>query len=164
MSVLGFEEAFESCNRETLPGGTEIRIVTPALLAVMKIVAFSERGEQFPRDLQDLWFILERYALPPKQENRVFDELASMFPDDTYYEHLGPLLLGWDIGSQGRSKTIDAIRPVLTELASDASHRQEPLLPKTGDIEQRLEMQRKVASEFGWLLKGIDLAVHSRKS
>ncbi len=165
MSVLGFEEAFESCIHEKLPNGVEIGIVTPALLAALKIIAYSERGEQFPRDLQDLWFIMERYARPTTHNNRVFNELVEQFPDDeTYYEHLDSLLLGWDIGRQCRPPTLAAMAPILKELTSWETLRLEPLLPRTGDLEEQEAQRQKISSEFGWLQKGIELAVKVKAS
>jgi len=159
MSVLGFEDACDSCVHEKLPNGMEIGIVTPSLLAVLKMIAYAERGEQFPRDLQDLWFIMERYARPPAHENRAFDELVEHFPDDeTYYEHLDSLLLGWDIGRKCRPMTLAAIQPIIKELSSEESPRIEALLSRTGDEEDREVQRRKITSEFGWLQTGIALA------
>jgi predicted nucleotidyltransferase len=78
MSVLGFEEAFESCIRVPLPNDAEIRVVTPALLVALKLVAFSERGGKSSRDLHDIWFIMERYAWPPTNEARAYDEMVGI--------------------------------------------------------------------------------------
>jgi predicted nucleotidyltransferase len=161
MSVLGFEEAFASSTREMLPNGTEIGIVTPAMLAALKILAFAERCEECSRDLQDVWFIMERYAHPAAQETRAFDELAEHFPDPACYEHLDSLLLGWDIGHQCRPATLSGMESILLALSSDDSRSLEPLLLRTCDLEERESARRRMASEFRWLHKGIDLALHT---
>lgn len=159
MSVLGFEEAFALSVKEMLPNGVEIGVVTPVMLAVLKIVAFAGRGEEDSRDLQDLWFIMERYAHPAAQEDRVFDGLSDHFPDLTYYEHLDSLLLGWDMGRQCRPSTWAELKPILRALATEDSRCLEPLLTRTGDLEERESERRRIAAEFAYLQKGIDLAL-----
>jgi len=158
MSVLGFEEAYESCAQEELPHGLRIGIVTPALQAALKFMAYSDRGRTETRDLQDLWFILERYARPPANEARVFDELAEFFPDASYYEHMDSLLLGWDIGRRCRAATLAAMSRVIKELATEGSSQIEPLLPRISDQEHRVALRGKIMEAFVWLGKGIELA------
>jgi predicted nucleotidyltransferase len=164
MSVLGFDEAYESCTHIKLLNGVEIGIVTPALLAALKVIAYAERGKESLRDLPDLWFIMERYARPSAHENRVFEEMAGLFPDASYYDHFNSLLLGWDIGRQCRPSTLAAIDPVLHELSSVESLKIESLLPRTGDEHERETQRGRIASEFGWLLKGIGLGRNSKAS
>jgi predicted nucleotidyltransferase len=158
MSVLGFEEAYDSSLRQTLPSGTEIRIIVPAMLTVLKLIAFSERGESLSRDRQDVWFIMERYARPTAHENRVFEELSQLFPDDNHYEHLHSLLLGWDIGHQCRASTLAALEIILNALSTQDARQVEPLLPRTLDIDERQARHQMITAEFGWLQKGIQLA------
>jgi hypothetical protein len=107
---------------------------------------------------------MERYARPTLHESRVFDELVELFPDDAYYDHFNSLLLGWDIGRQCRTRTLAAVAPILKELASQETLRLEPLLPRMGDLEERDVRRQKIASEFGWLQKGIDLAIRAKAS
>ena len=155
MSVVGFEEAYASSIKETLSLGMEISFVTPAMLAALKIVAFAERQEEYSRDLQDLWFIMERYARPAAHEMRVFEELAEHFPDLTYYEHLNSLLLGWDIGRNCRPATLAAMDVILLELACEQSQQLSSLLMRTGDLEEQHAQLQKITGEFGWLRTGI---------
>lgn len=149
MSVIGFAEAFASSVKETLPNGMEISVVTPPMLAALKIVAFAERKREYSRDLQDVWFMMERYAHPEIQENRLFEELAELFPDPSYYEHRDSLLLGWDIGRQCCPATLAAIDAILRELADEECRYLDSLMSRTGDLEEQQSNRRRIAGEFG---------------
>lgn len=65
--ILGFSnrwyaDAIENANIETLPSGTEIRVVSPAHFLATKLEAFAGRGKGDylgSRDIEDIVFVLE---------------------------------------------------------------------------------------------------------
>ncbi|HYP66889.1 MAG TPA: hypothetical protein VEP67_01405, partial [Thiobacillaceae bacterium] len=54
MRVLGFREAFAHTITVRLPGPVEVQVVSPAGLAILKLLAWEDRRHEFPtKDAQD---------------------------------------------------------------------------------------------------------------
>jgi predicted nucleotidyltransferase len=102
MNVLGFSEASECAHEYRLPGGAEVHVVSPASMALLKVLAWEDRGRQVQRkDASDLFFLLRSYE-EADNEQRIFDEARSVL--GTYdLEELGAWLLGHDAVNEIRS-------------------------------------------------------------
>jgi predicted nucleotidyltransferase len=61
LNVSGFQEAFEAAWRVRLGEGTDVRVISPAGLALLKAVAWQDRHRQHDRDGEDLAYLLSNY-------------------------------------------------------------------------------------------------------
>ena len=101
MGVLGYREALATAVELALP---ELQtVLTPPLpmLAVLKLLAWSERHVAEPRkDASDLFLILKNY-LNQENTNRLYAEAAHLLEaDDFDYEAAGGWLAGHDAASR----------------------------------------------------------------
>jgi predicted nucleotidyltransferase len=97
MSVLGFEEAFESSIDVLLPSARQVAVVSLPMLAVLKVLAWSERRTLAPRkDAFDLLLILQNY-LDAGNSERLYSEAGQLLESPDFdYELAGGWLAGRD--------------------------------------------------------------------
>ncbi|CAN5314279.1 hypothetical protein BH11PSE11_BH11PSE11_34690 [soil metagenome] len=111
MSVLGFDEAYHNTITVRLPGKVDIRVVSLASLALLKILVWDERHLIFPKkDAHDFALIARHYADAGNQD-RLFDEFSDLVDaPDFNYELASARMLGYDIGLTfgGQSRTLAA--------------------------------------------------------
>ena len=148
MGALGYREALATAIELTLP---ELQtILTPPLpmLAVLKLLAWSERHVAEPRkDASDLFLILKNY-LNRENTNRLFAEAAHLLEEDDFdYEAAGGWLAGHDAadrisaGSSEPARLLDACEAVLSEQASPTGRLE--LVSETGtDVTVGLRLLR----------------------
>lgn len=97
MSVLGFEEALESSINALLPSGQQIAVVSLPMLAVLKVIAWTERRMIAPRkDASDLMLILENYLDAGNSERLDREARQLLDSPDFDYERAGAWLAGRD--------------------------------------------------------------------
>jgi predicted nucleotidyltransferase len=97
MRVLGFQEALASSISAVLPLGQSVAVVSLSMLAVLKILAWSERRTREPRkDASDLILILHSY-LDAGQAERLYSEADHLLAAGEFdYERAGSWLAGKD--------------------------------------------------------------------
>lgn len=61
LNVSGFQEAYQAAWRVRLGEGGEVRVVSPAGLTLLKVVAWQDRHRQHDRDGEDLAYLLSNY-------------------------------------------------------------------------------------------------------
>ena len=99
MSVLGFEESFRHSQTVRLSSNPklDIKIVTLAGLAAMKIISWKDRYPERDRDASDLALIIRNYTDAGNVE-RIFDEALDLVDSEDFdYVSVGARLLGRDI-------------------------------------------------------------------
>jgi predicted nucleotidyltransferase len=111
MSVLGFEEAMKSSVDALLPSGQKIAVVSLPMLAVLKILTWSERRTIEPRkDASDLMLILQNY-LDAGNSERLYSEAGQLLEGSDFdYERAGAWLAGRDALRTIRKHSPKAIR------------------------------------------------------
>jgi predicted nucleotidyltransferase len=97
MGVLGFQEALASSISALLPLGQRVAVVSLPMLAVLKVLAWSERRTRAPRrDASDLMLILHSY-LDAGHAERLYGEANHLLAaGDFDYERAGSWLAGGD--------------------------------------------------------------------
>lgn len=93
MSLRGFDHVF----RRSVPvavGGTEFRVVPPPVIALLKIVAYTEDRYRRQKDVGDLAWMLTRYEA---ESDRMFSD-AVFDADLEDIEFANAFLLGLDVG------------------------------------------------------------------
>lgn len=97
MTVLGYREALASAIDVRLPEDQRVLVVSLPMLAVLKVIAWSERHDAAPRrDAADLLLILKNY-LDAGHQQRLYDEASHLLDNSDFdYERAGAWLAGRD--------------------------------------------------------------------
>jgi predicted nucleotidyltransferase len=97
MTVIGYREALASAIDVKLPENQRVLVVSLPMLAVLKIVAWSERHIAAPRkDATDLRLILKHY-LDAGNQQRLYEEAPHLLEGSNFdYERAGAWLAGQD--------------------------------------------------------------------
>jgi predicted nucleotidyltransferase len=127
MGVLGYTEAGETATQILLPDKMPVATVSLAMLAILKLMAWSERHTYAPRkDAGDLFLILRHY-LDDENTVRLYEVGQHLLDrDDFDYEVAGAWLAGYDAlqcvinHSKQPRRVLDAVDKVLLTEA-DAS-------------------------------------------
>lgn len=112
MNVAGYEDVLAAAELvEFSPGFTQ-KVVSIAGLAILKIVAWSDRGRADPKDAQDLAFIMDSYAVAGNFD-RVY-EVEGVIEAGAYDPDIaGVYLLGLDIRQVTSTNTLDVLRQII---------------------------------------------------
>lgn len=137
MGVLGYKEARETATKMTLPDGLSVATVCLPMLAILKLLAWSERHTYTPRkDASDLFLILSNY-LNDENTKRLYEVGTHLFDEDDFdYQAAGAWLTGYDgaqciaSNSEQPRRVLDAVEKILSaEADSDGNLR---LVGETG--------------------------------
>jgi predicted nucleotidyltransferase len=111
MSVLGLEGALKSSLDALLPSGQQVSVVSLPMLAVLKVLAWSERRTSAPRrDSFDLMLVLQNY-LDAGNTERLYSEAAHLLENPDFdYERAGAWLAGKDALETIQQYSSEAIR------------------------------------------------------
>lgn len=125
MTMRGFAEAADFGTLVLLPGGMSVEVASPAGLALLKIVAWKDRSNEFPgKDAYDLTIVLRGY-LDAGNEDRLYEEAVELLDEPDFdFEVAGAILLGRDIAGMLADSERNAIEDILRpELDPDRSLR-----------------------------------------
>jgi predicted nucleotidyltransferase len=97
MTALGYRAALASAVDVKLPANQRILVVSLPMLAVLKVISWSERHTAVPRkDAADLLLILKNY-LDAGNQQRLYEEGPHLLEDSNFdYERAGAWLAGRD--------------------------------------------------------------------
>jgi predicted nucleotidyltransferase len=115
MSVAGFDEAFSAALhvkvRDNPP--LEFLVASPAGLAIMKVVAWSERPQERNRDALDLAYLLKNY-LDAGNYERLLEEHPDLVDVENFdYIKAGARLMGRDIAQVAAPDTKGKVLSIL---------------------------------------------------
>jgi predicted nucleotidyltransferase len=111
ISVLGLREAMASSTTAFLPLEQQIAVVSLPVLAVLKILAWSERRMSAPgRDAPDLMLILANYLATGQEERLYAEEDHLLSAEDFDFERAGAWLAGKDALNLLRLHSSNSIR------------------------------------------------------
>lgn len=109
MSVSGYQEAFDSSLMVELDNAVSIKVVSLAGLAILKIFAWSERGNTTEnKDAIDLFTLLRAYY-EAGNVDRVYAEFVALESFSFDPQITGAWLLGRDVATIANEETIKAI-------------------------------------------------------
>jgi predicted nucleotidyltransferase len=114
MSTVGFREAYARTLSVTVDGKTAIPFALPLALALLKLIAWSERGTDTNRkDARDLALILRTY-LQAGNESRLYSEHADMLDDPDFdLDRAGARMLGRDLQAMLNGALLTRIRELV---------------------------------------------------
>lgn len=98
MSVAGYSEALASAVRVEVEPGLDIRVASSPGLAILKLIAWADRGTSDPRDAIDLATLLRRYAAAGNEDRLYGPEIGVLEAVNYDLDLAGARLLGMDAG------------------------------------------------------------------
>jgi predicted nucleotidyltransferase len=113
MNVAGFEEALISSMRVEIAPDLVVRVASLAGLALLKLVAWSDRGRETDKDAVDLYRLLASYA-DAGNADRIYDKELKLLETVGYdMELAGAELLGRDVRRLASPTVLEQIRTLL---------------------------------------------------
>jgi predicted nucleotidyltransferase len=126
MSMLGFEEAYQSALKVRLSSEPVLEILVPSIaaLALLKIISWADAYPRRERDAHDLLFILENYEATGI-EDQLYEFNIPLLTEEGYDSRLASVrLLGRDIARLSSTETRKTITEILVrETDEDQSFR-----------------------------------------
>ena len=97
----------------------DIPFATPAGLAVLKVIAWSDRTPRGNKDAGDLDFLMRNY-MDAGNQSRLAEEHADLLADDDFdYERAGARLLGRDMAKLMAPETRRVVLEILEQETGD---------------------------------------------
>lgn len=99
MGVFGFREALRYAEEVRLPLDAAIQVISPASLALLKLIAWEERHLRMPKkDAEDLMATITHYLDIGDHRKRLLNDFSEWTRDDAFdLEGAGAKMLGNDI-------------------------------------------------------------------
>jgi predicted nucleotidyltransferase len=115
MNVAGYREAFDAAALVEVDPGFVVRVVSLPGLAILKLLAWADRGAADSRDAIDLAMLLRQYGAAGN-EDRLYGTESAVFEASGYDVDLaGPRLLGRDAARISRAETRHMLRALLDD-------------------------------------------------
>jgi predicted nucleotidyltransferase len=116
MNVTGYAEALKSAIQVNVGAGLIVNVVSIPALAVLKLLAWKDRGSLDTKDAQDLFFLLKHYH-EAGNVDRLYEEALSLMESCNYDVALaGAALLGYDTRLVFEEATRRAVFDVLADV------------------------------------------------
>lgn len=117
MNVAGYQDVLITAERVQVTPALTVRVASLPGLAILKLLAWLDRGSENPKDAHDLLILLRRY-MDAGNSDRLYDEALEMLESVGYDpERGGAYLLGLDACRVAGSET----KPLLTAILNDPS-------------------------------------------
>lgn len=105
MNVAGYREAFHAATPIEVDPGFVVRVVSLPGLALLKLLAWADRGAADPRDAIDLAMLLRQYHAAGNEDRLYGTEIAVLQTAGYDVDLAGPRLLGRDVARISRAET-----------------------------------------------------------
>lgn len=146
MNVVGYDDVLAAAEVVKFAPDFEGKVVSLAGLAILKIIAWSDRGRENPKDALDLIQLMDSYA-DAGNFDRVYDEAGVIEAGDYDPDLAGIYLLSKDMQRVASQQTVGAVQQVIEEnfdrLSNDMLKTQRHLEHIEERIESRLRLLQK---------------------
>jgi predicted nucleotidyltransferase len=105
MNVAGYREAFDAAAPVEIDPGFVVRVVSLPGLALLKLLAWADRGAADPRDAIDLAMLLRQYQAAGNEDRLYGAEMVVLETAGYDVDLAGPRLLGRDVARISRAET-----------------------------------------------------------
>jgi len=112
MNVAGYEDVLAAAESVEISPGFIQKVVSIAGLAILKTVAWSDRGRDNPKDAQDLVFIMDSYAAAGNLD-RIYEVDGVIEAGDYDPDIAGVYLLGLDMRRVASEKTREVLKQII---------------------------------------------------
>ncbi|GGY26252.1 nucleotidyl transferase AbiEii/AbiGii toxin family protein [Pseudoduganella albidiflava] len=150
MNVAGYDDVLAAAELVTFAPGFDGKVVSLAGLAILKLVAWSDRGRENPRDAYDLVHLIDNYTAAGNQD-RVYGEDGVIEEGEYDPELAGVFLLGRDMQRMASMQTPAVLQKIIghdfDRLAIDMTRSVRHLEDAEQRVQSRLRLlQRALAS------------------
>lgn len=121
MGVTGFADVHDHCILVTVSPGVVVKVVSLPGLAILKLIAWSERKDQTTRDGADIAFLCRHYGPLCVYARLTGEDYKVLGAEDYDVERAGVRLLGRDAAALMRPGTRARVLAVLSAELTDAS-------------------------------------------
>lgn len=116
MKVGGYQDALAAAETVEIAPGETVRVSSLPGLAILKLLAWTERGLSDPRDAQDFHVLLKEYAIAGNFDRLYDGDGLALLADAGFDPDLaGAALLGNDCRRVASPQTLDELRAVLSQ-------------------------------------------------
>ena len=113
MSVVGYEDALASAVVVAITPALDVPVLSLPMLAILKLITWSERSTHTSKDAGDLSLLLNEYARLGNTQ-RLYDKALALLEEVGFDLELGGAkLLGRDAAAASNARTISAVREIL---------------------------------------------------
>lgn len=112
MNLVGYDDAFAAAESVTFAPGFDANVVSLAGLAILKLVAWSDRGRENPKDAHDLIHLMGSYASAGNLD-RIYDDDSVIEAGQYDPDLAGVYLLGEDIRRVASEPTMTVLNQIL---------------------------------------------------
>lgn len=112
MNIAGYDDAIACAEMVSVAPEFDVRVVSLAGLAILKLVAWSDRGRVNPKDAHDLIQLMNSYAVAGNFD-RVYAEDGVIDAGHYDPDMAGVYLLGKDIQRVASPHTLDTLRKII---------------------------------------------------
>ena len=115
MNVIGYKEALANVIRVGISPGLVVPVISLPGLTVLKLFAWSDRGNSNPKDAHDLVTLLRRY-LDADNRDRLYEEETKLLEKAEFdLDAASPMLLGKDVRRIAKQETLTQLIILLTD-------------------------------------------------
>ena len=115
MNVAGYQEVLRSAEQVELASGCIAKLASLAGLAILKLIAWSDRGSSNPKDAHDLYQIMTKYADAGNADRLYGAEFTLLEQVDYDPEIAGACLLGKDTALLASETTYPQLMAILEQ-------------------------------------------------
>lgn len=143
MNVAGYDDVLAAAELVTFAPGFNGKVVSLPGLAILKLVAWSDRGKADPKDAHDLIYLMDSYAAAGNLD-RVYDEDGIIEAGDYDPDLAGVYLLGKDIRRVASAGTLDVLHQIIEcdveRLAHEMTRTMRHLKDAENHVDRRLRL------------------------
>lgn len=114
MNVAGYDDVLAAAEHVRFAADFDGKVVSLAGLAILKLVAWSDRGRENPKDAHDLIHLMDSYAAAGNFE-RVYDEDGVIEAGEADPDLAGVYLLGKDIQRVASAETLEVLLQIIRQ-------------------------------------------------
>jgi predicted nucleotidyltransferase len=115
MNVAGYEEVLKAAEQVVIAPGVTVRVASLAGLAILKLIAWSDRGKDNPKDAHDLYQIMTKYTDAGNTDRLYDSEFPTLEAADHDPEIAGACLLGKDTANLANDETYKHLTAILEQ-------------------------------------------------
>ncbi|WP_306395302.1 nucleotidyl transferase AbiEii/AbiGii toxin family protein [Telluria beijingensis] len=146
MNVVGYDDALASAELVSFEPGLDGKVVSLAGLAILKLVAWSDRGCDNPKDAHDLIHLMNSYA-DAGNFDRVYDEDGVIAAGNDDPDLAGVYLLGKDIQRIASVDTLDALKNIIGQDVDRLSNAMVKAMRHFDDAEQHVQRRLRLLQQ-----------------
>ena len=112
MNVAGYDDVLAAAELVTFASGLDGKVVSLAGLAILKLIAWSDRGNDNPKDAHDLIHLMNSYA-EAGNFDRIYEEDGIIEAGNYDPDLAGSYLLGLDMKRIASASVSDLLKKII---------------------------------------------------